>query len=185
MSDKTSKTFSIWDQDWFSEITRPSRYLGMEINQIKKDPKSIEVSIVLAFPDIYEVGMSHLGLKILYHLLNSRDWIAAERAFCPWVDVEDALRSNDLPLTTIESGRPLKAFDILGFSIQHELSYTNILSMLALSGIPFLSVDRGLDHPLVIGGGPACFNPEPVAALFDAVVERGRPVGHERRTHRL
>ena len=170
MGNKDSKTYSIPDQGWFSDITRLSRYLGMEINQIRKDLKSIEVSVALAFPDVYEVGMSHLGLKILYHLLNSHEWIAAERVFCPWVDLEEALRSNRIPLTSIESGRPLSEFDILGFSIQHELSYTNILSMLDLSRIPFLSEERGLEYPLIIGGGPACFNPEPVAPLFDAFV---------------
>lgn len=170
MSNEDFKTFSIPDQTWFSNIERPSRYLGNEINRIKKDPASVDVSIALAFPDIYEVGMSHLGLKILYHLLNNHDWIAAERAYCPWLDMERALSSKGLPLTTLESGKPLSTFDIVGFSIQHELSFTNILSMLNLSGIPFLSKDRGLDYPLIIGGGPACFNPEPVAPIFDAFV---------------
>ncbi len=170
MSNEDLKTFSIPDQTWFSNIERPSRYLGNEINRIKKDPASVDVSIALAFPDIYEVGMSHLGLKILYHLLNNHDWIAAERAYCPWLDMERALSSKGLPLTTLESGKPLSTFDIVGFSIQHELSFTNILSMLNLSGIPFLSKVRGLDYPLIIGGGPACFHPEPVAPIFDAFV---------------
>jgi radical SAM family uncharacterized protein len=170
MNNKDHKTFSMPDQTWFSSISRPSRYLGNEINRIKKDPASVDVSIALAFPDIYEVGMSHLGLKILYHLLNSQEWIAAERAYCPWVDLEKTLRSKGLPLTTIESDRPLSNFDIVGFSIQYELSFSNILNMLDLSGIPFLSEDRGPGFPLIIGGGPVCFNPEPIASIFDALV---------------
>ena len=114
------------DETWFSSIARPSRYLGNEINRIKKDPASVDISIALAFPDIYEVGMSHLGLKILYHLLNSKEWIAAERAYCPWVDLEKTLRSRGRPLTTIESGKPLSDFDIVGFSIQDELSFSDL-----------------------------------------------------------
>jgi len=121
--------------------------------------------------------MSHLGLKILYNLLNNHDWIAAERAYCPWIDMDKALRSRGLLLTTIESGRPLSTFDIVGFSVQHELSFTNILTMLDLSGIPFLSKERGPGDPLIIGGGPACFNPEPLAPIFDAfVIGDGEPL---------
>ena len=161
---------SILDQGWFSHIRRPSRYLGNEINAIRKDPASTEVSILLAFPDVYEVGMSHLGLKILYHILNSHDWLAAERVFSPWVDLEKELRDRDIALHSLESGRPLADFDILGFSLQHELCFTNVLTMLHLSKIPFFSEQRRHMRPLIIAGGPACFNPEPVAALFDAFV---------------
>ncbi|MGD8983763.1 MAG: TIGR03960 family B12-binding radical SAM protein [Desulfobacteraceae bacterium] len=161
---------SILDQVWFSHIRRPSRYLGNEINAIRKDPASTEVSILLAFPDVYEVGMSHLGLKILYHILNSYDWLAAERGFSPWVDLEKELRERDISLHSLESGKPLSDFDILGFSLQHELCFTNVLSMLHLSKIPFLSEQRVHMRPLIVAGGPACFNPEPVAALFDAIV---------------
>jgi len=159
---------SVLGEPWFSRIQRPSRYMGGEINAIHKDPDSVEVSIALAFPDTYEVGMSHLGLKILYHILNSHDWLVAERAFCPWLDLEEELRARGLPLSTMESHRALSEFDIVGFSLQHELSFTNVLTMLDLSGIPFLSEKRGPAEPLIIGGGPACFNPEPVAPLFDA-----------------
>jgi radical SAM family uncharacterized protein/radical SAM-linked protein len=161
---------SILEKGWFSGVRRPSRYIGNEINAIKKDLRSVEVSIALAFPDIYEVGMSHLGLKILYHLLNSYTWLAAERVFCPWVDLEKELRERALPLASMESARALSDFDIVGFSLQHELSFTNVLTMLDLSGIPFLTQERNLDLPFIIGGGPACFNPEPVASLFDAFV---------------
>ncbi len=155
---------------WFSGIQRPSRYLGGEVNAVKKDPRSVEVSVALAFPDVYEVGMSHLGLKILYHILNSRAWVAAERVFCPWVDLESELRSRGLALASLESETPLAEFEILGFSIQHELSLTNVLTMLDLAGIPFLSENRDRALPLVIAGGPACFNPEPFAAVFDAIL---------------
>jgi radical SAM family uncharacterized protein/radical SAM-linked protein len=159
---------SFVDEPWFSRIQRPSRYVGGEVNAIQKDGRSVEVTMALAFPDTYEVGMSHLGLKILYHILNRHDWLSVERAFCVWVDLEHELRARDLPLTTMESRRPLSAFDIVGFSLQHELSFTNVLTMLDLSGIPFLSEDRGVEDPLIIAGGPACFNPEPVAPVFDA-----------------
>lgn len=161
---------SLLDQKWFSLISRPSRYLGHEINAVRKDPAETDVSIALAFPDVYEVGMSHQGLKILYRILNDVAWVAAERAFCPWIDLEKELRERHLPLTTIESHRPLDHFDVVGFSLQNELSFTNVLTMLDLSGIPFLSEERDSPFPLVIAGGPACFNPEPVAPIFDVVV---------------
>ena len=161
---------SILDQNWFSNIIRPSRYLGNEVNSVRKDPSSIEVSIALAFPDVYEIGMSHLGLKIIYDILNSQGWLAAERVFSPWVDLEYELRNREIPLATLESGRPLSSFDIVGFSLQHELSYTNVLNMLDLSGIPLLAEDRADEDALIIAGGPACFNPEPVADFFDLIV---------------
>ena len=161
---------SILDQPWFSHIKRPSRYIGNEINSIRKDPATVEVSIALVFPDVYEVGMSHLGLKILYHTLNNHTWLAAERVFSPWTDLEKELRERRLPLPTLESGRPLRDFDIVGFSLQHELSFTNVLNILHLSGIPFLSEQRDDSFPLIIAGGPACFNPEPVADFFDTMV---------------
>jgi len=161
---------SILDQHWFSNISHPSRYIGNEINSIRKDLKKTEVSIALVFPDIYEIGMSHLGLKILYHILNSHHWLAAERVFSPWIDLEKELRSNQIPVTTQESGRSLLSFDIIGFSLQHELSYTNVLNMLDLAGILLLAKERKDEDPLIIAGGPACFNPEPVAEIFDVIV---------------
>ncbi len=160
----------MFDSHWFSEIRRPSRYIGHEINAIKKDLSQTEVSIALAFPDLYEVGMSHLGLRILYYLLNDQEWLTAERAFCPWVDLEREMKTRGLRLTTLESGSPLSDFDIVGFSLQHELSYTNVLTMLDLGGVPFLAHQRKENDPLVIAGGPACFNPEPVADFFDLFV---------------
>ena len=130
---------SLTDHSWFSNIRRPSRYIGNEINSRKKNPGEIEISIALAFPDVYEVGMSHQGLKILYHLLNYYEWISAERVFSPWIDLEKELRARNIPLSSLESEKPLKDFDIVGFSLQHELTYTNLLNILDLSGIPFLS----------------------------------------------
>jgi radical SAM family uncharacterized protein/radical SAM-linked protein len=161
---------SILEESWFAHVRRPARYIGNEINAIKKDLSKTELSIALAFPDVYEVGMSHVGLKILYHVLNRRDWIAAERVFTPWVDLEQELRHRDLPLVTLETARSLAEFDIVGFSLQHELCYTNVLTMLDLCTIPFYSAQRDFSYPLIIAGGPACFNPEPVAELFDLFV---------------
>ena len=158
------------DADYLLRVKKPSRYIGHEINAVKKNADRVEVSILLAFPDVYEVGMSHQGLKILYHILNRNDWLAAERVFTPWVDMEEQIRERNLPFVSLESGRPLKDFDIIGFSLQHELSYTNVLTMLNLAGIPFLSKERDSSYPLIIAGGPACFNPEPVANIFDAIL---------------
>jgi len=158
------------EQSWFTGIQRPSRYLGTEPNSVRKPLDGVEVTVGLAFPDVYEVAMSHLGIKILYHILNSLPWLAAERVFCPWGDMETALREHGLPLATLESGMPLAQLDVLGFSLQHELCYTNVLTMLDLAGIPFRASERDRTFPLVIAGGPACFNPEPVAHVFDAIL---------------
>jgi len=160
----------ITEQPWFPQIMRPSRYIGNEINIVRKNPNDVEISIALAFPDVYEVGMSHVGLKILYNILNKEEWIYAERVFSPWIDLEKSLKQHGIPLFSLESGRPLYEFDILGFSLQHELCYTNILTILSLSNIPFFSEQRDKKHPLVIAGGPACFNPEPVARFFDIII---------------
>lgn len=162
------KRITLTDQPWFTAVQRPSRYLGNEPNVKRKPRQEVEVLIGLAFPDLYEVGMSHQGLKILYHILNQAEGIAAERVFCPWVDLEAAMREHKQPLETLESGIPLSELDILGFSLQHELCYTNVLTMLDLAGIPFRAAERSEEHPLIIAGGPACFNPEPVAEIFDA-----------------
>ncbi|UCG20532.1 MAG: TIGR03960 family B12-binding radical SAM protein [Deltaproteobacteria bacterium] len=151
-------------------IQKPSRYLGNEINVPRKDWANSKVRMVLAFPDIYEVGMSHLGILLLYNILNQQDWVGAERVFAPWPDMESRLRINGKPLVSLESATPLALFDVVGFSLQYELSYTNVLTMLELGGIPKLSASRGPGSPLVIGGGPNAFNPEPVAPFFDALV---------------
>ena len=149
-------------------VAKPARYTGGETNQIVKDPSTVRVRMALAFPDVYDIGMSHLGTKILYSLLNKHPDIAAERVFCPWADMEKELRQRELPLLTLETASPLAGFDVVGFSLQYELTYTNILTMLDLSGIPLRSVDRDETHPLIIAGGPCATQPEPVAPFIDA-----------------
>ena len=158
------------NQDFLHRIQRPSRYLGREINAVIKDPRAVALRVALLFPDLYEVGMSHLGLGLLYGILNREDHIWAERAYAPAPDLEADLRARRQPLTSLESGTPLSRFDLLGVSLQYELGYTNLLNMLDLGGVPLLAADRDGSHPVVIGGGPACFNPEPVAPFFDALV---------------
>ncbi|MFP4081927.1 MAG: TIGR03960 family B12-binding radical SAM protein [Candidatus Aminicenantes bacterium] len=149
------------------QVEKPGRYVGGEWNQIKKDPQKARVKIALVFPDVYEIGMSYLGQKILYHILNSQPFFLAERVFAPWIDFEQKLRSKKIPLFSLENRIPLPEFDVLGFSLLYELNYSNILTILELGRVPFFSKERSLDHPLVLGGGPAVFNPEPVADIFD------------------
>ncbi|MCG6918780.1 MAG: TIGR03960 family B12-binding radical SAM protein, partial [Deltaproteobacteria bacterium] len=151
-------------------IQRPSRYLGNEINVPQKDWAKSKVRLALAFPDVYEVGMSHLGILLLYNILNQKEWIGAERVFAPWPDMEARLRTSGKTLVSLESDTPLDLFDVVGFSLQYELSYTNVLTMLELGRIPKLSASRGRGSPLIIAGGPNAFNPEPVAPFFDALV---------------
>jgi radical SAM family uncharacterized protein/radical SAM-linked protein len=148
-------------------VQKPGRYVGGEWNAIVKDPGRVKVKVALIFPDLYEIGMSHIGQKILYSLLNRSSSVLAERAFAPWPDFERELRKRDIPLFSLENRIPLADFDILGFSLLYELNYSNILTILELAKIPFLSSDRNRNSPLVIAGGPAAFNPEPVADLFD------------------
>lgn len=147
---------------------KPSRYIGMEVNTFRKD--KAEVRFVLAFPDTYEIGMSHHGMQILYSILNEIPYVAAERCFAPWPDREKQLREMKIPLTSLESQIPLADFDIAGFSLQYELSYTNLLNMLDLAGIPLARKDRQGRHPLIIAGGPCCFNPAPLVDFIDAFV---------------
>lgn len=150
-----------------SQVTKPARYTGSEYNQIRKDLSQVSVTWALAFPDVYEVGMSYLGYKILYPILNSRSDTAAERVYAPWPDMEEKMREQGIPLFTLENGAPIGDFDLLGFTLQYEMSYTNILNMIDLSQIPLLAADRTVDHPLVAGGGPGVYNPEPLADFFD------------------
>ena len=147
---------------------KPSRYIGAEVNSIHKS--NAEVSFLLAFPDTYEVGMSHLGIQILYSILNELPYVAAQRCFAPWPDREKQLRDRHLPLTSLEEQMRLSDFDIVGFSLQYELSYTNVLAMLDLGGIPLKRTDRRETDPLIIAGGPCCFNPAPLVDFFDAFV---------------
>ncbi|MGB9698163.1 MAG: TIGR03960 family B12-binding radical SAM protein [Thermodesulfobacteriota bacterium] len=162
--------FIMFNKDDLLTITKPSRYLGGEINSIKKDLSQVRLKFCLAFPDVYEVGMSHLGLQILYYILNKQPDIACERVFAPWPDMENFLRARQIPLTTLESSRPLQEFDLIGFSLQYELNYTGVLNILDLAGIPFQARERGEEYPLIIGGGPITANPEPLADFFDFFV---------------
>jgi radical SAM family uncharacterized protein/radical SAM-linked protein len=156
--------------DFLATIEKPSRYLGSEINAVRKDPSRVKLRVALAFPDLYEIGTSHFGLQILYHILNRRPEIAAERVFAPALDMEAHLRKTGGRLFSLESHTPIERFDIVGFSLLYELNYTNVLTMLELGGIPWPAAERDSRHPLVIAGGPCTCNPEPVADFFDAMV---------------
>ena len=149
-------------------LSKPSRYIAAEWNSVVKDPATTEVRVALAFPDVYEIGMSHLGLKILYQLLNAHPEIMAERVYAPWLDAEALLRDRGVPLCSQESGFPLSSFDIVGFTLQYELSFATLLAMLALGGIPVRACDRRDGDPLVVAGGPVAFAPEPLADFVDA-----------------
>lgn len=152
------------------EVQKPGRYTGGELNQIVKDWEKVETHLVLVFPDLYDLGMSNLGLAILYDVLNQRQDVLAERAYAPWEDMEAVLRRENIPLYSLETKHPLIAFDIVGFSLPYEMLYTNTLNLLDLSEIPLFSIDRSSEHPLVIAGGHATFNPEPMHAFIDAFV---------------
>lgn len=151
-------------------VEKPVTYIGREYNSILKDHKSVDVRFALIFPDLYEIGMSHLGFLILYHLLNSRDYILAERAFSPRADMENLLRKYDIPLFTLESKTPLKNFDVLGFSLMYEMCYSNVLNIISLAKLPLKAEDREALFPLIIAGGTCCYNPEPVKKFFDFFV---------------
>ncbi len=158
------------NEDILLKVSKPARYIGGEINSVIKEDKAVKCKVALCFTDIYDIGMSHLGLKILYSILNERQDVACERAFAPWHDMENIMRQKAIPLFTLETKRPLSEFDIVGFSLQYELCYTNVLNILDLAGIPIFSFQRNESHPLVIGGGPCAFNPEPLAEFFDCFV---------------
>ena len=166
--------------DILSSVQKPARYTGGEFGSIIKPAAEVEATIALAFPDVYEVGMSYLGFKILYHLLNKQQGVQAERVYAPWIDMEAKMRERKLPLRTLETKKALKDCDIVGFTLQYELSYTNILNMLDLGGVPVLAAERGEEDPLVIVGGPCVYNPEPLADFFDfAIIGEGEEVMDE------
>lgn len=162
------------EQDIFEKILpnvdKPARYIGMEYNMVKKDLNKMEVKFAFAFPDVYEVGMSHLGLQILYNLINEYNDYCCERVFAPWVDMEEEMKKHNIPLFTLENKEPIINFDFVGFTLQYEMSYTNILNMLHLGNIPILSKDRNIDDPFIMAGGPCTCNPEPLANIFDFFV---------------
>ncbi|MEG0509230.1 MAG: TIGR03960 family B12-binding radical SAM protein [Eubacterium sp.] len=151
-------------------ITKPITYLGNEVNAVHKNKESIAIRYAFAFPDIYDVGMSHLGLKILYTLLNDQKDIWCERTFAPWVDMEEQMREKKIPLYALESMDPISSFDFVGFTLQYEMSYTNLLNMLDLAGIPLKSSDRTDSDPFIMAGGPCAYNPEPLADFIDIFV---------------
>ena len=149
-------------------VQKPARYMGGEMNAVIKDPSDVAIRYAFAFPDVYEVGMSHLGSRILYDIINKRPDALCERVFTPWVDMADLMRAEHVPLFTLESRSPVSGFDMLGVTLQYEMSYTNILEILDLSGVPLHSEDRTWAHPIVIAGGPCAFNPEPLYRFIDA-----------------
>jgi radical SAM family uncharacterized protein/radical SAM-linked protein len=166
--------------DLILEAEKPSRYVGGELGAVVKDPRSVDLRFALAFPDTYEVGMSNLGFRLLYHALNDRPRVACERVFLPWPDLDRALEREGIPLFTLESRAPVRDFDVLGITLQFELCYTSVLALLDRAGIPLLAHERGPGVPLVLGGGPCAMNPEPIADFFDAfVVGEGEDVVHE------
>lgn len=156
--------------DLLGAVTKPARYTGNEWNVIRKDWSKVSCTVALSMPDVYEVGMSNLGLKILYEVLNRRDDTAAERVYAPWVDMEAAMRERQLPLFSLETFTEIRRFDFLGFSLQYEMIYTNVLNMLDLAGISLRAAERTEDMPFVVGGGPCVYNVEPIADFFDLFV---------------
>lgn len=153
--------------DILYRVEKPSRYVGGELNEIIKNPKDVNIRFAFCFPDVYEVGMSHLGTRILYHTLNERKDTYCERVFAPWPDMENLMRENNIALYALESKDPITNFDFLAFTLQYEMSYTNVLNMLNMAKIPLRASERKNDDPIVLGGGPCAYNPEPVYDIFD------------------
>ena len=151
----------------FMQVEKPARYIGNEINAVMKDKNSVDVRFCMCFPDIYEIGMSHLGIQILYSMFNSWEDVWCERVYSPWIDLDKILREKQIPLFALESQEPVRNMDFLGITLQYEMCYTNILQILDLSQIPLFAADRGENEPIVIGGGPCSYNPEPIAEFFD------------------
>ena len=149
------------------KIEKPARYIGNEVNSVNKDASKVDVRFAMCFPDVYEIGMSHLGIQILYDMFNKREDVWCERVYSPWPDLDAVMREKEIPLFALESQDPIKDFDFLGITIQYEMCYTNILQILDLSRIPLRSKDRGEEYPIVMGGGPCTYNPEPLAEFFD------------------
>ncbi|HAA43650.1 MAG TPA: B12-binding domain-containing radical SAM protein, partial [Ruminiclostridium sp.] len=144
-------------------VEKPSRYTGNEWNSVYKDLDNVSIRFAFCFPDVYEIGMSHLGMRILYHVLNERKDTFCERVFAPWVDMEQKMRESNIPLFTLETHSSVNSFDFIGFTLQYEMSYTNVINMLDLSGIPVLKSERTKEHPFVCAGGPCAYNAEPLA----------------------
>ncbi|MBR1866303.1 MAG: TIGR03960 family B12-binding radical SAM protein [Lachnospiraceae bacterium] len=149
------------------EIEKPARYIGNEVNMVRKDPAEVEIRFCMCFPDVYEIGMSHLGIQILYDMINKREDAYCERVYSPWPDLDRIMRERNILLFSLETQTPVREFDFLGITLQYEMCYTNILQVLELSGIPIWAKDRTLEDPIVFGGGPCSYNPEPIADFFD------------------
>ena len=149
------------------KIEKPARYIGNEVNSVMKDPEKVDIRFAMCFPDVYEIGMSYLGIQIIYDMLNQREDVYCERLYSPWMDLDAIMRERHIPLFALESQDPIKDFDFLAMTLQYEMCYTNVLQILDLSQIPLKSADRTTDHPFVIGGGPCAYNPEPLAEFFD------------------
>ncbi len=166
----SSKTYELaLPDDILMQIEKPARYTGGELNMVKKELSEVAVRFCMCFPDVYEIGMSHLGIQILYEMFNSWDDTYCERVYCPWPDLDKIMREKHIPLFSLETQSDIHDFDFLGITLQYEMCYTNILQVLDLSGIPFLSIERTDDDPIVVAGGPCTYNPEPVADFFDIV----------------
>lgn len=148
-------------------IEKPARYIGGEVNMVKKDLSAVDIRFAMCFPDVYEIGMSHLGMQILYDMFNRREDIYCERIFSPWTDLDQIMREQNIPLFALESQDPVKKFDFIGITLQYEMCYTNILQVLDLGQIPLHWADRTEEDPIIIGGGPCAYNPEPLAEFFD------------------
>ena len=160
-------------------VSKPNRYLGHALGEAPKPLDSADVRVLIAFPDAYEIGLSNLGIRILHNVLNARPDTACELTFAPWPDAEAEMRRLGIPLFSLDSHAPASRFDVLGFSLQYELQYTNVLMMLDLAGVPLHAVDRDASHPLVIAGGAQAFSPEPMAEFIDAfVIGDGEEVIH-------
>ncbi len=157
----------MFDDEMLLQVLKPARYIGNEINMIEKNPAEVDIRFAFAFPDVYEVGMSHLGLQILYNFMNQREDTYCERVFMPWVDMLKIMKEKDYPLFALETLEPIKDFDFLGFTLQYEMSYTNIIAMLDLAKIPYFSKDRGENFPIICAGGPCAYNSEPLAEIVD------------------
>jgi radical SAM family uncharacterized protein len=153
--------------DILMTVDKPARYIGNEVNSVMKDPESVDIRFAMCFPDVYEIGMSHLGIQILYDMFNRREDVWCERVYSPWIDLDKIMREQNIPLFALESQEPIKNFDFLGITIQYEMCYTNILQILDLSGMALKACDREETDPIVIGGGPCTYNPEPLAEFFD------------------
>ena len=164
-----NRRFLALSDEILMSVEKPARYTGNEINMVKKDPASVDVRFCMCFPDVYEIGMSHLGIQILYDMFNQWEDTYCERVYSPWPDLDKIMREKHIPLFALESQQPIKEFDFLGITLQYEMCYTNILQVLDLSGIPLYTKDRTLEDPFVVCGGPCTYNPEPIADFFDLV----------------